>query len=140
LENGKAARLTTYDVLSPGFCMRSFQPLKNLSPRCASIQTPPSSSIWSPADSSCAEDLEYLQSVEKSLANKTTLCSGFLCANPKNNLIEIAHSIAERIHLAHLRHVRAEADGSFQKSEHLLGVVEMVSLISIFGFKRDTLS
>lgn len=59
-----------------------------------------------------------------------TLCTGAFGSNPENDLVAMAKEFAPRVHFAHLRNVRREADGSFYEAEHLGGDVDMVGVVS----------
>ena len=59
------------------------------------------------------------------------MCAGSLGANPKNDVPSIARRFADKIHFAHLRNVRKDADGSFEEAAHLTGDTDMVELVSV---------
>jgi len=90
---------------------------------------PPRNILGLPRIVSCAEDIAWIMGAVDAPANGLTLCAGSLGANPANNVPEIAHKFADRIHFAHLRNVRKEADGSFEEAAHLDGDTDMVALI-----------
>jgi mannonate dehydratase len=46
-------------------------------------------------------------------------------------VIEIARTLAPRIHFTHLRNVTIEPSGAFFEDDHLEGGVDMVALISV---------
>ncbi len=48
----------------------------------------------------------------------------------------IARRFADRIHFAHLRNVRKEADGSFYEADHLAGDTDMVELVGVLWTRR----
>jgi mannonate dehydratase len=56
-------------------------------------------------------------------------CTGSLGVSPSNDLPAIARRFAPRIHFAHLRATRGEADGSFYESDHLDGDVDMIAVL-----------
>jgi len=76
-----------------------------------------------------AEDLRALFAAVPSPANAMTLCTGSYGAGPQNDLAALAEEFSERIHFAHLRNVKVEADGSFYESDHLDGRADMVAVI-----------
>ena len=78
---------------------------------------------------SAAEDLRALFAAVPSRANAMTLCTGSYGAGPQNDLPAMAAEFSDRIHFAHLRNVKVEADGSFYESDHLDGRVDMVAVI-----------
>lgn len=97
---------------------------------CIHPDDPPRPLFGLPRIVSCAEDLAFLLRIDEAPENGLTLCSGSLGANPNNDVPAIAAQYADRIHFAHLRNVKRDADGSFQESEHLNGDVDMVSLVA----------
>lgn len=62
-------------------------------------------------------------------ANGICLCTGSLGVDPANDLVGMARRFGPRIHFAHLRATRREADGSFYEADHLTGDVDMVGVI-----------
>ena len=62
-------------------------------------------------------------------ANGLTFCVGSYGARADNDLLTMVRKFAHRIHFAHLRQVRREADGSFHEAEHLNGSSDMVGII-----------
>jgi mannonate dehydratase len=90
---------------------------------------PPFSLFGLPRVVSRAEDLRALFAAVPSPANGITLCAGSYGSGPQNDVLAIAREFAERIHFAHLRNVKTEADGSFHESDHLDGRADMVGII-----------
>jgi mannonate dehydratase len=90
---------------------------------------PPFSLFGLPRVVSRAEDLRTLFAAVPSPANGMTLCTGSYGAGPQNDVLAIAREFTERIHFAHLRNVKTEADGSFYESDHLDGRADMVAVI-----------
>ena len=80
---------------------------------------------------STAEDIAFILDAVPSRANGLTLCAGSLGANPANDVPAIAARFADRSHVAHLRDVRKEPDGSFMEADHLGGDTDMVGLIRV---------
>ncbi|MBD8891119.1 mannonate dehydratase [Roseibium litorale] len=91
---------------------------------------PPRDILGLPRIVSNAEDIGWILSAHVSPANGLTLCSGSLGANPANDVPAIARRFASKIHFAHLRNVRKDADGSFEEAAHLAGDTNMVDLVS----------
>ena len=60
-----------------------------------------------------------------------TLCTGSLGAGVNNDVSAIARTFANRVHFAHLRNVKKEADGSFHEADHLDGDTDMVEVVDI---------
>ncbi len=59
-----------------------------------------------------------------------TLCAGSFGSNPENDLVAMAREFGSRVHFAHLRNVKREADGSFFEADHLAGETDMVRLVA----------
>ncbi|MBO3762144.1 mannonate dehydratase [Ciceribacter sp. L1K22] len=97
---------------------------------CVHPDDPPRDILGLPRIVSCEDDIAWISGQQDERANGLTLCSGSLGANPKNDVPAIARRFADRIHFAHLRNVRKDADGSFEEAAHLDGDTDMVSLIS----------
>lgn len=96
---------------------------------CVHPDDPPRDILGLPRIVSSAEDIAWIMQAVDSTANGLTLCSGSLGANPANDVPAIARRFGARIHFAHLRNVRKEADGSFEEAAHLEGDTDMVALI-----------
>lgn len=62
-------------------------------------------------------------------SNGMCFCTGSLGVDPANDLVGMAKRLGPRIHFAHLRATRREADGSFFESDHLDGDVDMVGVL-----------
>ncbi|PWL33529.1 mannonate dehydratase [Marivita sp. XM-24bin2] len=98
---------------------------------CVHPDDPPRSILGLPRIVSTGDDLDWVLATQDSPANGVTLCSGSLGAHPRNNVPAIAARVADRIHFAHLRNVRKEADGSFEEAAHLDGDTDMVMLLRV---------
>ncbi len=90
---------------------------------------PPFSLFGLPRVVSKSEDIATILDAVDHEANGITLCAGSYGSRADNDLTEMATRFASRVHFAHLRNVKKEADGSFIESDHLDGDVNMVSLI-----------
>ena len=97
---------------------------------CIHPDDPPRDILGLPRIVSDAEDIAWLLDAVDSRANGLTLCAGSLGANPNNDVPAIARRFADRIHFAHLRNVRKDADGSFEEAAHLTGDTDMVDLVA----------
>ncbi|MCY0154601.1 mannonate dehydratase [Hoeflea alexandrii] len=108
---------------------------------CVHPDDPPRDILGLPRIVSNADDIAWILGAVDSSANGLTLCAGSLGANPKNNVPAIARRFADRIHFAHLRNVRKDADGSFEEAAHLSGDTDMVDLVAALleeeGRRRD---
>ena len=98
---------------------------------CVHPDDPPRDILGLPRVVSTAEDIDWIMTAVDSPANGLTLCTGSLGANPANDLPAIAARFADRIHFAHLRNVRKEADGSFEEAAHLDGDTDMVAVLRV---------
>jgi mannonate dehydratase len=86
---------------------------------------------------STAEDVRKLFAAVPSPACGITLCAGSFGSNPANDLVAMANEFGPRIHFAHLRNVRREADGSFFEDDHLAGETDMVRLVAALMAEED---
>jgi mannonate dehydratase len=75
------------------------------------------------------QDYEALFDAAPSAANGICFCTGSLGVAAPNDLPKMARRWASRIHFAHLRSTRREADGSFYESDHLDGDFDMVAVL-----------
>jgi mannonate dehydratase len=90
---------------------------------------PPRPLFGLPRIASTMQDYQVLFDAVPSPANGICFCTGSLGVAPQNDLPAIARRFAARIHFAHLRATRREADGSFYESDHLDGDVDMVAVL-----------
>ena len=90
---------------------------------------PPRPLFGLPRVASSAEDYQALFDAVPSAANGICFCTGSLGVSASNDLPEMARRFASRIHFAHLRSTRREADGSFYESDHLDGDVDMIAVL-----------
>lgn len=69
----------------------------------------------------CKEDLLRIIAMNPSIYNGFTFCTGSLGSNVTNDLTAMIREpeIAKRIHFAHLRNIKFEADRVFHESAHL---------------------
>jgi mannonate dehydratase len=108
---------------------------------CIHPDDPPFSLYGLPRIVSTAGDLRRILAAVPSPANGITLCTGSLGARADNDLVAMAREFGPRIHFAHLRNVRREADGSFFEDDHLAGSTDMaaviISLLAEQGRRRN---
>ena len=90
---------------------------------------PPWSLFGLPRVVSTAEDVRQILDGVATQTNGLTFCVGSFGARADNDLLAMIREFAPRIHFAHLRQVRREADGSFHEAEHLNGSSDMVGAI-----------
>lgn len=98
---------------------------------CVHPDDPPRDILGLPRIVTNEDDIAWVMQCQDSISNGLTLCSGSLGANPDNDVPEIAKHFADRIHFAHLRSVKREANGSFQEAEHLNGDTDMIALMQV---------
>lgn len=92
---------------------------------------PPRPLFGLPRIASSAEDYRALFSAVPSASNGMCLCTGSLGVSAANDPLAMATEFASRIHFAHLRATRREADPrSFHESDHLAGDVDMVRIVA----------
>jgi len=84
-------------------------------------------------------DLARLLRIVDSPANGLTLCSGSLGAGPENDVETLVREFGAmgRIHFAHLRNVKVQANGDFEETAHLsaCGSLDMAAIVRAY---RDT--
>jgi mannonate dehydratase len=75
-------------------------------------------------------DLAFIVDQTPETANGITFCTGSLGVRPDNDLVAMARRFAPRIHFAHLRSTKREADDplSFFEAAHLDGDVDIVAV------------
>ena len=91
---------------------------------------PPRPLFGLPRIASSEEDYAALFAAVPSPANGICLCTGSLGVSPQNDLPAMARRFADRIHFAHLRATKREADPrSFFEANHFDGDVDMVAVL-----------
>lgn len=91
---------------------------------------PPRPLLGLPRVVSNAGDVRQLLSAVDHPANGLSLCVGTFGVRPDNDLPAMAREFGPRIHFAHLRGVKREADGlSFHEGEHLASDADMVAIL-----------
>ncbi|WP_152047553.1 mannonate dehydratase [Aureimonas psammosilenae] len=91
---------------------------------------PPRPLFGLPRVASTGEDYAALFDAVPSPANGMCFCTGSLGVRTDNDLPAIARRFASRIHFAHLRNTRREADPrTFHESAHLDGDTDMVAVL-----------
>jgi mannonate dehydratase len=78
---------------------------------------------------STASDVATLFAAVDSPANGLTFCVGSFGVRADNDLLDMIQRFGHRIHFAHLRNVRREADGSFFEDDHLEGSSDMPAIV-----------
>ena len=78
---------------------------------------------------STASDVATLFAAMDSPANGLTFCVGSFGVRADNDLLDMIQRFGHRIHFAHLRNVRREADGSFFEDDHLEGSSDMPAIV-----------
>ncbi len=64
------------------------------------------------------QNLEKFLKLYDSPYNGLTLCSGSLGVDPKNDIIDLIHSFADRIHFAHIRNIKITGERCFEEAAH----------------------
>jgi mannonate dehydratase len=91
---------------------------------------PPRSLFGLPRIVGSLADLQRIAAMKASTANGVTVCSGSLGVSASNDIPAIVEELGERVHFAHLRATRREADPrSFHEDAHLEGDIDMVAII-----------
>ena len=91
---------------------------------------PPRPLFGLPRIASTQDDYAKVFEAVPSASNGMCFCTGSLSVRADNNLPAIARRFARRIHFAHLRATKREADGhSFHEAAHLEGDVDMVAVV-----------
>ena len=96
---------------------------------CIHPDDPPFDLFGIPRVVSTYEDLNFIFKAIPSLSNGLTFCTGSLGVRPDNNLIEIFHKFAERIHFLHLRSTKRDDKGNFYEANHLEGDLDMFQIV-----------
>ncbi len=78
------------------------------------------------------KNLERFLKLYDSPYNGLTLCSGSLGVDPENDIADLVHSFADRIHFAHIRNIKITGKKCFEEAAHL---TEAGSL-DIFGIVK----
>ncbi len=135
---GMRARLATYDGIGPERLRGNLIAfLERVTPVAESLgvrltlhpDDPPRPLFGLPRIASTMDDYQILFDAAPSPANGICFCTGSLGVSPSNDLPAIARRFAPRIHFAHLRSTRREADGSFTESDHLDGDFDMIAVL-----------
>lgn len=98
---------------------------------------PPFSLYGLPRIVSTASDLSAVVEAVDSPSNGITFCTGSLGAREDNDLTAMVKAFASRIHFAHLRNVKREADGSFYEADHLGGSSNLPAVIIALMREQD---
>lgn len=64
------------------------------------------------------KNIERFLKLYDSKYNGLTLCSGSLGVSPDNDIIDMIHSFADRIHFAHIRNIKITGDHCFEEAGH----------------------
>jgi mannonate dehydratase len=96
---------------------------------CIHPDDPPWPLFGLPRVVSTAKDVCEIFSAVDTAANGLTFCVGSFGARADNDLLGMIREFAARIHFAHLRQVKREAEGSFYEAEHLGGSSDMIGAV-----------
>lgn len=98
---------------------------------------PPFSLYGLPRIVSTAADARAILRAVDSPANGLTFCTGSFGARADNDLVAMIKEFGPRIHFAHLRNVKREADGSFYEADHLGGSTDMPAVVIALMEEQD---
>jgi mannonate dehydratase len=90
---------------------------------------PPFSILGLPRVVSNSKDIQAIIQAVPSINNGLCFCTGSFGVIPSNNLPEMVHQFADRIHFIHLRSTRRNEFGDFFEDNHLEGDVDMYAVI-----------
>jgi len=90
---------------------------------------PPFSILGLPRVVSNSKDIQAIIQAVPSFNNGLCFCTGSFGVIPSNNLPEMVHQFADRIHFIHLRSTRRNEFGDFFEDNHLEGDVDMYEVI-----------
>ncbi|HHG88988.1 MAG TPA: mannonate dehydratase [Devosia sp.] len=99
---------------------------------CCHPDDPPFALMGLPRVTSTAKDYRNFLNAVDSPANGMTFCSGSFGARHDNDLLAMIDEFADKIHFAHLRAVKRDADSvpcSFFEDEHLAGDIDMIAIV-----------
>ena len=98
---------------------------------------PPFSLYGLPRVVSTTADTRAILGAVESRANGLTFCTGSYGARADNDLVAMIKEFGPRIHFAHLRNVKREADGSFYEADHLGGSTDMPAVVIALMEEQD---
>ncbi|MDR1498427.1 MAG: mannonate dehydratase [Puniceicoccales bacterium] len=98
---------------------------------CIHPDDPPFPLLGLPRIAGTADDFHSIFSQNNSSANALTFCTGSLSARTDNDVTEMARRFADKIHFIHLRNTAWLTPDSFYESGHLVGSVDMYSVMKI---------
>ena len=98
---------------------------------------PPFSLYGLPRIVSTAADARAILRAVDSPANGLTFCTGSFGARADNDLVAMIKEFGPRIHFAHLRNVKREADGSFYEADHLGGSTDLPAVVIALMEEQD---
>jgi mannonate dehydratase len=140
------AALADYDGITPDILRANlFAFLREIVPvaeetgarLCIHPDDPPFSLYGLPRIVSTAADTRAVLGAVESPANGLTFCTGSYGARADNDLVAMIKEFGPRIHFAHLRNVRREADGSFYEADHLGGSTDMPAVVVALMEEQD---
>ena len=98
---------------------------------------PPWSLFGLPRIVSNKKDYEKIIKLVDSTSNGITFCTGSLSAGYKNDLVDMAQSLAKRINFIHLRNVSRNVEGDFLEENHLEGNVDIYGVMKALIIEQN---
>jgi mannonate dehydratase len=98
---------------------------------CIHPDDPPFPLLGLPRITSTLDDFRWILAQNPSPANGITFCTGSLSARRDNDLVEMAKAISSHISFIHLRNTISLQNRSFYESGHLIGDVDIFSVIKV---------
>lgn len=89
---------------------------------------PPFDILGLPRIVTSKNDIEFILSI-KNKSNGICFCTGSLGASGKNDLVDIARTVGEKLHFAHLRNTKKDEFGNFFEADHLGGDTDMYAVV-----------
>lgn len=85
------------------------------------------------------DDVRFILQSVPNKSNGVCFCTGSFGAHPGNDLPAMAREIGTRIHFAHLRNTKRDAEGNFFEDDHLAGDTDMYAVMKELLILQQTL-
>lgn len=111
--------------------------LKSITPLCDELglqlaihpDDPPYDILGLPRIVKNIDDIRFILNSVPNKSNGVCFCTGSFGARPDNDLPAMAKEIGTRIHFAHLRNTKRDAEGNFFEDDHLAGDTDMYAVL-----------